>query len=67
MIKENIAKLMDKEMDRKSFLVHVAAAAVAAVGATSALKLLSGGVTQPGSPKATPVHQYGYGDAPYGR
>lgn len=66
MIKEHIAQLMDKEMDRKSFLVHVAAAFVAVFGATTALKVLSQGSPST-SPKSASAHQYGYGGAPYGR
>lgn len=69
MIKEHIAQLMDKEMDRKAFLVHAAAAAVAVVGATTVLKVLSQGSPSsvPTSPKAASAHQFGYGAAPYGR
>lgn len=67
MIKKHIAQLMDKEMDRKSFLMHVAAGAVAVFGASAALKMLSGdGQPQKISGTAHSAQQYGYGHAPYG-
>lgn len=68
MIKDRVAQLLDKEMDRKSFLMHVAAAFVAVFGASAALKMLASGSEQ-SQPKAagTSAHKYGYGGAPYGR
>ena len=68
MIKDRVAQLLDKEMDRKSFLMHVAAGFVAVVGASTALKMLSDNTTV--TPKATSgvtAFQQGYGGAPYGR
>ena len=64
MIKARIAKLMDKEMDRKSFLVHVAAGAVAVVGATTAFRSLSSSGST-ATPKQAAHQAYGYGDTPY--
>lgn len=72
MIKAHIAQLMDKEMDRKSFLTHVAAASIAVFGASAAVKALSSASPQQPltAPKvaagATSAFAYGYGGAPYG-
>ena len=46
MFKARIAQLMDKEMDRKTFLVHVAAGAVAVTGATAMFRSLLSAQTQ---------------------
>lgn len=68
MIKEHIAQLMDKKMDRKSFLVHSAAAFVAVFGASAALKMLSDSSRQSTpKPVTDSAFQFGYGGAPYGR
>ena len=61
MFKQNIAKLLDKEMDRKDFLKHVGIAAVAMTGAGAILKTLS---QQPTSRTANQA--YGYGGSVYG-
>ena len=63
MIKARIAELLDKEMDRKAFLTHVAAALVAMVGVTSVLRSLGEGSS---SQKAADQAR-AYGGAPYGR
>lgn len=67
MIKARVAALMDKEMDRKSFLIHVAASVVALVGASAAFRALSGGSADSSSRIGASNQAYGYGDSPYGR
>ena len=67
MFKERMSQLMDKEMDRKSFLMHVAAAFVAVFGASTLFKVLSGDVNQKSSQPSTSSRGYGYGGSPYGR
>ena len=73
MIKQRIAQLLHKEMDRKSFLVHVAAGAVAIVGTSTAVRTLTngagiGGSTAPSTASQTRGAQtLAYGGAPYGR
>lgn len=70
MIKQRLAKLLDKEMDRRSFLIHAAAGAVAVVGASTVAKTLS---SNSGSSLKKKIGQsqssqaFGYGGAPYGR
>lgn len=67
MIKQRFAALLDKEMDRRSFLIHVAAGVVALVGASAVARALSG--NQSGTqrlPKPT-SQAHGYGGSPYGR
>jgi hypothetical protein len=63
MIKENISKLLDTEMERKDFLKLIGIGAVAAVGVSGILKAMS----QPTS-KKTSQHpaNAGYGSMAYG-
>lgn len=62
MIKQNIAKLLDTEMERKDFLKLVGLGAVAAVGVTQVLKTLTQTTEQPAA-RPAPA---GYGTMPYG-
>ena len=59
MIKQQIATLLEKEVDRKDFLKHVGVAVVAMVGLSSILSNLS---SLDGSRKTS-----GYGKSSYGR
>lgn len=52
MLKENIAKLLSSEMDRKSFLKTAAVTAVALTGATTVVKTL---VNQPATRQLAPA------------
>ncbi len=72
MIKERISQLLDKEMDRKSFLVHVAAGAVAIVGTSTAVRTLTngtgiGGGTIPSGAQTKGAQTFAYGGSPYGK
>ena len=73
MIKQRIAQLLDKEMDRKSFLVHVAAGAVAIVGTSTAVRTLTNGAGIGGRTAASTARKprgaqtVAHGGAPYGR
>ena len=62
MIKQNIAKLLDTEMERKEFLKLVGLGAVAALGVTQILKTMTQSTERPAA-KATAS---GYGSMPYG-
>lgn len=64
MIKARVAELLDKEMDRKSFLTHIIAALVALVGVSTAINALS--LAGSSSSKNT-KQERGYGGSPYGR
>jgi hypothetical protein len=60
-MKEDIDKLLQKEMDRKGFIKHVAIGFAAIVGITTVAKTLS---TLSGSNKTQSV---GYGASTYGK
>lgn len=62
MIKNNIAQLLDKEMDRKDFLKLIGLGAVAATGITQILKAMSQPTTRP----AATSKVQGYGSSLYG-
>ena len=65
MIKQNISKLLDTEMERKDFLKLVGIGAVAAVGASQILKAMT--TTTEKKPAKTVGAGYGsmtYGGAP---
>ena len=59
MIKNNIAQLLETEMDRKDFLKLIGFGVVAATGITQILKALS-------HQTPTPAKAQSYGGAPYG-
>ena len=61
MIKNNIAQLLETEMERKDFLKLVGFGVVAATGITQVLKAM----TQPSQPRQTSNAQ-GYGGSLYG-
>ena len=65
MIKQNIAKLLDAEMERKDFLKLIGLGAVAAVGVSSIVKAMSQQTSQNGS-KSMSQSSAGYGSSPYG-
>lgn len=58
-MKDDLASLLEKKMDRRDFLRHVGVAFVAATGATAVLKTLS-------SFGSKPTASVGYGSAAYG-
>lgn len=60
-IKKQLASILDKQMDRKDFLRHVAIGTVALVGGGVLLRLGSTNVRPPVSPRPD-----GYGAAAYG-
>lgn len=62
MIKQNIAKLLDTEMERKDFLKLIGVGAIAAIGITQIIKAVS----QPTLPKTTQKTANGYGALAYG-
>ena len=59
MIKNNIAQLLETEMERKDFLKLIGLGVVAATGITQILKALSQPSQQPKAPQ-------GYGSTAYG-
>lgn len=61
MIKQNVSKLLDAEMERKDFLKLIGLGAVAAVGVTSILKAMT-----PADRKTTQAPAGGYGAMAYG-
>lgn len=64
MIKQNISKLLDTEMERKDFLKLVGLGVIAATGITQILKTVS---QQPTVRKSAPVSQaQSYGGSVYG-
>ena len=63
MIKQNVAKILDTEMERKDFLKLVGLGAVAAVGVTSILKAVTPAGQKVGQ---TAAHNGGYGSMAYG-
>lgn len=65
MIKQNIAKLLDAEMDRKDFLKLLGLGAVAAVGVTSIIKAITP-TAQSNTPAQPSARSLGYGAMPYG-
>jgi hypothetical protein len=62
MIKENVAKILDTEVERKDFLKLVGLGAVAAVGVGSILKAVTPSQTRP----KTASVDHGYGGMAYG-
>lgn len=68
MIKQNIAKILDAEMDRKDFLKLMGLGAVAAVGVSSFVKAVTPNLQNQGSRTATTrsATALGYGSMPYG-
>ncbi len=62
MIKQNISKLLDTEMERKDFLKLLGVGAVAAVGVSGIIKAM----TQPAEKKVTKSGSAGYGSMAYG-
>ena len=62
MFKQNLAKLLETEMDRKDFLKTLAVAAVTLTGVTALIKTLTNSSILPAS---TTQQQLGYGDAFY--
>lgn len=67
MLKTRIAKLLDKEMDRRSFLVNIAAGSVALLGASAAFRAFSSNNSNTAQIQQPVDNAYGYGGAPYGR
>ena len=63
MIKQNISKLLDTEMERKDFLKLVGIGAVAAVGASQIIKAITTQTTQKQPAKTASL---GYGSSTYG-
>lgn len=63
MIKQNVAKILDTEMERKDFLKLVGLGAVAAVGVTSILKAVTPAGQKVGQ---SPQGDGGYGSMAYG-
>ena len=64
MIKNNIAKLLETEMERKDFLKLVLLGAVAATGITQVFKAVS---QQQATPRQVASNNsYGYGSSVYG-
>lgn len=63
MIKQNISKILDTEMERKDFLKLVGIGAVAAIGLGQIVKAIGGHTSQP---KTTQVKSQGYGSMAYG-
>ena len=63
MIKQNIAKILDTEMERKDFLKLVGIGAVAAIGLGQIVKAIGGHASQPKTSQAT---SQGYGSMAYG-
>lgn len=64
MIKDNIAQLLDTEMERKDFLKLVGFGVVAATGITQVLKAMS--QKTPARPVSANSAAQGYGGALYG-
>lgn len=62
MFKIDLSQLLEKEMDRKDFLKHVAVAAIALTGATAVLKAL---MHQSGTANSK-AEDKGYGSSAYG-
>ena len=63
MIKQNIAKILDTEMERKDFLKLLGIGAVAAVGVSGILKAISQPTTKSNNTSST---GNGYGSMAYG-
>ena len=61
MIKQNVAKILDTEMERKDFLKLVGLGAVAALGVTSMIKAIT-----PAEKKPAQAQGAGYGSMAYG-
>lgn len=62
MIKQNVSKLLEAEMERKDFLKLVGLGAVAAIGVTSILKAITPATERPSVAKT----DGGYGSMAYG-
>lgn len=62
MIKQNIAKILDTEMERKDFLKLLGIGAVAAVGVSGIIKAMS----QPTQKQPAKSSAVGYGSMAYG-
>lgn len=65
MLKINTAKLLQSEMDRKTFLKNTGIAFVGIIGVTSIVKNINGFAEQK-SDKAPVRAQFGYGGSAYG-
>ncbi len=61
MIQREIQKLLAKDMNRREFLAHVGAGALAIIGVTNLIKHLSDF-----NGSRPPQGRLGYGDSPYG-
>lgn len=57
-VKKTVEEVLAKPMDRKEFLAHAGAAALAVVGVTALMKSLGG--------KSYPERTKGYGSSSYG-
>lgn len=65
MIKEEVNKLLEKKMDRLTFLKHVGVGVVAITGVSSLVKTLGGfGTSAPSGGQG--AGSYGYGASAYG-
>lgn len=69
MIKQQINKLLDAEMDRRDFMKNAGLAVLAVTGVTTVLKSFTqiGSNTPAAKTAATAqANSYGYGSSPYG-
>lgn len=65
MIKLDTTKLLQAEMDRKSFLKNAGIAFAGIIGVTAVVKNLNGIATQ-SAPRQTGASAFGYGGSAYG-